>query len=119
MTVGRVPCMLRKIASCKLMPKWHSAGMFSGYNPVGTFIDGGTMASPTVFARRSLSYLLSEMPQEARSDAVQAQVISPGWHIASYLQAAALFALGVEHEAQVALREGSALEAKKSATAAQ
>ncbi|KAF8412258.1 hypothetical protein HHK36_000219 [Tetracentron sinense] len=81
------------------------------------FIDIGTMTSPTVFARRSLSYLMSDMPQEALNDAVQAQVISPVWHIASYLQAAALFAMGMENEAQVALKEGSTLEAKRSVTA--
>lgn len=81
------------------------------------FIDVGTMVSPTVFARRSLSYLISEMPQEALNDASQAQVISPIWHIASYLQAAALFSLGRVDEAQVALREGCVLESKRNATA--
>lgn len=80
------------------------------------FIDVGTMVSPTVFARRSLSYLMSDMPQEALNDAVQAQVISPVWHIASYLQAAALFALERENEAQIALREGSVLEEKRNTT---
>lgn len=75
------------------------------------------MVSPTVYARRSLSYLISDMPEEALNDAVQAQVISPVWHIASYLQAAALFALGRENEAQVALKEGSVLESKKKPTA--
>ncbi|KAL5747451.1 hypothetical protein ACOSP7_024452 [Xanthoceras sorbifolium] len=81
------------------------------------FIDVGTMISPTVYARRSLSYLMSDMPQEAHNDALQAQVISPVWHIAAYLQAAALFALGRENEAQAALREGSIHENKRSANA--
>ncbi|XP_022845501.1 probable serine/threonine-protein kinase At5g41260 [Olea europaea var. sylvestris] len=80
------------------------------------FIDVGTMVSPTVFARRSLSYLMSDMPQEALNDAVQAQVISPVWHIASYLQAAALFALGKENDAQIAVKEGSILEDKRKTT---
>ncbi|KVH91869.1 Protein kinase, catalytic domain-containing protein [Cynara cardunculus var. scolymus] len=80
------------------------------------FIEVGTMVSPTVFARRSLSHLMNETPQEALNDAVQAQVISPIWHIASYLQAAALFALGRENEAQIALREGSVLEEKQNAS---
>ncbi|XVF10609.1 hypothetical protein REPUB_Repub07fG0197300 [Reevesia pubescens] len=71
---------------------------------------------PTVYARRSLSYLMSDMPQEAVNDALQAQFVSPIWHIASYLQAAALFALGKEDEAQAALKEGSTLENKKNAT---
>lgn len=77
------------------------------------FIDVGTMVSPTVYARRSLSYLMGDMPQEALNDAVQAQVISPVWHIASYLQAASLFALRRENEAQIALNEGSILEEKR------
>ncbi|KAL9245350.1 hypothetical protein vseg_019012 [Gypsophila vaccaria] len=76
------------------------------------FVDGG-MVSPTVLARRSLSYLMSDMPQEALDDAMQAQVISPVWHIASYLQASALLALGMENEAQDALKEATTLEAKR------
>jgi len=78
------------------------------------FIEVGTMVSPTVFARRSLAHLMSDTPEEALNDAVQAQVISPVWHIASYLQAASLFALGRENEAQIALKEGSVLEEKRS-----
>ncbi|XP_042483743.1 serine/threonine-protein kinase BSK3-like isoform X2 [Macadamia integrifolia] len=83
------------------------------------FIDVGTMVSPTVYARRSLSYLFSDMPQEALNDAVQAQVIFATWHIASYLQATALRALEMEHEAQVALKEATVLEAKRNAAAGQ
>ncbi|EPS66661.1 hypothetical protein M569_08114, partial [Genlisea aurea] len=78
------------------------------------FIEVGTMVSPTIFARRSLSYLMCDMAQDGLDDAVQAQVISPVWHIASYLQAAALFALGRESEAHIALKEGSILEEKRS-----
>ncbi|KAG6666827.1 hypothetical protein I3843_01G055700 [Carya illinoinensis] len=81
------------------------------------FVDGGTMISPTVFARRSLSYLMGDMPQEALTDAMQAQIVSPVWHIASYLQSAALAALGMENEAQAALKEGAILEAKRNAPA--
>ncbi|CAN6556586.1 unnamed protein product [Malus baccata var. baccata] len=36
------------------------------------FIDGGTMISPTVFARRCLCYLMNDMAQEALGDAMQA-----------------------------------------------
>ncbi|KAL0793978.1 hypothetical protein Bca101_065355 [Brassica carinata] len=79
------------------------------------FIEGGTMVSPTVYARRSLCYLMNEMPQEALNDAMQAQVISPAWHIASYLQAVALSALGQENEAHAALKDGSMLESKRNA----
>lgn len=74
------------------------------------------MVSPTVYARRSLSHLMNDMPQEALNDAVQTQVISPVWHIASYLQAAALFVLRRESEAHIALKEGSILEEKKKVT---
>ncbi|KAF9668946.1 hypothetical protein SADUNF_Sadunf14G0056300 [Salix dunnii] len=83
------------------------------------FIDVGTMISPTVFARRSLSYLMSDMPREALNDAMQAQVISPVWHVASYLQAVALATLGMENEAHAALKEGTNLEAKKNANSGQ
>lgn len=72
------------------------------------------MTSPTIFARRSLSYLFSNMPNEALGDAMQAQMISPIWHLAFYLQAVALLALGRENDAQVALKEGSSLEINKS-----
>ena len=56
---------------------------------------------------------MSDLPQEALNDAMQAQVISPVWHIASFLQATSLLALKMETEAQVALKEGTALEAKR------
>lgn len=75
------------------------------------------MVSPTVYARRSLCHLMIDMPQEAFNDALQAQVISPVWHMASYLQAASLLALGRENEAQIALKEGSDLESKRNAVA--
>ncbi|KEH21058.1 TPR domain kinase [Medicago truncatula] len=78
------------------------------------FIEVGSMVSPTIYARRSLSYLINNMPNEALGDAMQAQMISPVWYIAFYLQAVALLALGKENDAQVALKEGSSLEAKNS-----
>lgn len=78
------------------------------------FIEVGSMVSPTIYARRSLSYLINNMPNEALGDAMQAQMISPVWYIAFYLQAVALLALGKENDAQVALKEGSSLEAKMS-----
>lgn len=71
------------------------------------------MVSPTVFGRRCLSYLMSDMPQQALNDAMQALVISPTWPTAFYLQAAALSALGMENEAREALKDGSSLESKK------
>ncbi|XP_039058918.1 serine/threonine-protein kinase BSK7-like [Hibiscus syriacus] len=81
------------------------------------FIDVGTMVSPTVYARRILSYLMNDMPQKTLNDAMQAQIVSPVWHVASYLQAAALLALENEDEAQVALKEGTVIENKKNADA--
>ncbi|CAI9098349.1 OLC1v1034981C1 [Oldenlandia corymbosa var. corymbosa] len=77
------------------------------------FIDGGTMVSPTVYARRCLSYLMNEMPQEALGDAMQAHVVSPEWPTAFYLQAAALFSLGMENDAQESLKEATKFEAKR------
>ncbi|KAB2630565.1 serine/threonine-protein kinase [Pyrus ussuriensis x Pyrus communis] len=80
------------------------------------FIDGGTMVSPTVYARRCLSYLMSGMAQEALGDAMQAQVVSPEWPAALYLQAACLFKLGMDNDAQETLKDGTNLEAKKNKT---
>ena len=70
------------------------------------------MVSPTVFARRCLSYLMSNMLQEALADAMQAQVVSPEWPTAFYLQAAALFSLGMDNDAHETLKDGTSLEAK-------
>ncbi|GAB4833905.1 Serine/threonine-protein kinase bsk5 [Ancistrocladus abbreviatus] len=77
------------------------------------FIEGGAMISPTVYARRCLSYLMSDMPKEALADAVQAQTVASEWHIAFYLQAAGLFTLGMENDAQETLKEATKLEAKR------
>ncbi|KAK4268683.1 hypothetical protein QN277_025299 [Acacia crassicarpa] len=77
------------------------------------FIDGGTMVSPTVYARRCLSYLMNGMAQEALGDAMQAQVVSPEWPTSLYLQAACLFGLGMENDAQETLRDGTNMEARK------
>ncbi|KMZ58083.1 Protein kinase-like protein [Zostera marina] len=77
------------------------------------FIDGGTIVSPTVLARRCLSYLMTNMLQEALGDAMQAHEISPKWPAAFYLQAAALLSLGMEADAQETLKDGAILEATK------
>ncbi|KAL8158988.1 hypothetical protein V2J09_000525 [Rumex salicifolius] len=77
------------------------------------FIDVGTMISPTIYARRSLCYVMNEMPGDALEDALVAQSISPAWEIASYLQALALFAMGRENEACLALQEASTFELKR------
>ncbi|GAB4824466.1 Serine/threonine-protein kinase bsk5, variant 2 [Ancistrocladus abbreviatus] len=77
------------------------------------FIDEGSMVSPTVFARCSLCYLMNNMPQEALADAMQAQMVSPEWPTPFYLQAAALFSLGMDNDAQETLKDGTSLEAKR------
>jgi hypothetical protein len=56
---------------------------------------------------------MSEMPQEALGDAMQAQVVSPEWPTALYLQAACLFKLGMDNDAQETLKDGTNLEAKR------
>lgn len=77
------------------------------------FVDVGTMTSPTVFARRSLAYLLSEQAEAALRDAMQAQYVHPEWPTAFYMQAAALAKLGMETDAGDMLKEGAALDLKK------
>ncbi|CAH9068048.1 unnamed protein product [Cuscuta europaea] len=78
------------------------------------FIDGGSIVSPTVYVRRCVSYLMSDNAQRAIGDALQAQEVSPEWPTPFYLQATALFSLGMENEAQDALKKATNLEAKKS-----
>ncbi|XP_073149047.1 serine/threonine-protein kinase BSK5-like [Henckelia pumila] len=77
------------------------------------FIDGGTMVLPTVYCRRCLSYLMSEMPSEALGDAMQALVMSPDWPTALYLQAVSLFTLGMETDAQESLKEATDMEVQR------
>lgn len=54
-----------------------------------------------------MCYLISDMLQEALSDAMQAQ---------RFLQSVALARVGMENEAQAALREGTTQEAKRNTT---
>ncbi|KAJ3680762.1 hypothetical protein LUZ60_015251 [Juncus effusus] len=77
------------------------------------FIDSGTMISPTVFARRCLSYLTTNMSQEALGDAMQGQVVAPDWPTAYYLQAAALISLGMESDARESLRDGAMVKMRR------
>ena len=79
------------------------------------FLNGGAMVSPTVLARRSLAYLMTDQPDAALRDAMQAQYINPEWATAFYLQSVALTKLNMEKEAADMLEEGSILEAKKNA----
>ncbi|KAG6523167.1 serine/threonine-protein kinase BSK5-like [Zingiber officinale] len=77
------------------------------------FIDEGTMTSPTVLARRCLSYQMTNLLQQAVRDAEQAQVLSPDWPTAFYLQAAALFRLGMGSEAHEMIKKGYKIEYKR------
>lgn len=71
------------------------------------------MLLPTVYSRRCLSYLMSEMPNEALGDAMQALVLSPDWPTALYLQAVSLFTLRMENDAQESLKEATDMEGKR------
>ncbi|XP_028797867.1 serine/threonine-protein kinase BSK1 isoform X2 [Neltuma alba] len=77
------------------------------------FIDVGTMVSPTVFARRSLCYLLCDQPDPALRDAMQAQCVSPDWPTAFYMQSVALAKLDMQKDAADMLNEATALEEKR------
>jgi len=76
------------------------------------FVDVGTMVSPTVFARRSLAYLLSDQAEAALRDAMQAQYVHPEWPTAFFMQASALTKLGMDTDAKDMLKEGCALHAR-------
>ncbi|XP_074569860.1 serine/threonine-protein kinase BSK2 [Curcuma longa] len=72
-----------------------------------------SVPSATVFARRSLSYLMNEQPELALRDAMQAQACMTEWPTAFYLQALALSKLGMETDAQDMLNDGAIFDAKK------
>ncbi|KAH7286917.1 hypothetical protein KP509_32G027900 [Ceratopteris richardii] len=80
------------------------------------FIDLGSVVSPTILARRSLAYLLTDQPDAALGDAMQALTASPQWPTAYYLQAAALSKLGHRDDAEEMMREGQAIEAERPST---
>lgn len=67
----------------------------------------------TVFARRSFSYLVTGERDPALGDAMKAQFCIPGWPTAFYLQALALWELGMESDARDMINKGAALEAKR------
>ncbi|KAG6778041.1 hypothetical protein POTOM_017886 [Populus tomentosa] len=77
------------------------------------FIDVGTMVSPTVFAWRSLCYLLCDQPDAALRDAMQAQCVYPDWPTAFYMQSVALAKLDMHNDAADMLNEAAGLEEKK------
>ncbi|KAJ8618287.1 hypothetical protein MRB53_014473 [Persea americana] len=77
------------------------------------FIDVGTMDSPTVYARRSLCYLLCDQPDAALRDAMTAQCVYPEWPTAFYMQAVALAKLEMPKDAADMLNEAAGLEEKR------
>lgn len=77
------------------------------------FVNVGVMVSPTVFARRSLCYLMCDQPDAALRDAMQAQCIYPDWSTAFYLQAVALAKLDMNKDSIDMLNEAAALEEKR------
>ncbi|CAH9129198.1 unnamed protein product [Cuscuta epithymum] len=77
------------------------------------FIEVGTVVSPSVLARRSLCYLMSNKAQEALADAMQAHTVYSDWPTAFYLQAASLFSLGMDSDAREVLADGASLEAQR------
>ncbi|XP_057504558.1 serine/threonine-protein kinase BSK1-like [Actinidia eriantha] len=77
------------------------------------FINVGTMVSPTVFARRSLCYLLCDQPDAALRDAMQAQCVLPDWSTAFYMQSVALAKLDMHKDAADMLNEATTLEEKR------
>ncbi|CAN6440067.1 unnamed protein product [Victoria cruziana] len=81
--------------------------------PPSHFISMGTMVSPTVYARRSLSHLMCDQPDEALRDAMQAQCVHPEWPTAFYMQAASLTKLDMNSDASDMLKEAATLEEKR------
>ncbi|XP_021776303.1 probable serine/threonine-protein kinase At4g35230 [Chenopodium quinoa] len=77
------------------------------------FIDVGTMVSPTVYARRSLCYLMNDQADAALRDAMQAQCVHPDWPTAFYMQSVALAKLDMQKDALDMLSEASGLEEKR------
>lgn len=77
------------------------------------FIDVGTMVSPTVYARRSLCYLLCDQPDAALRDAMQSQCVYPDWSTSFYMQAVALAKLDMHKDAADMLNEAATLEEKR------
>ncbi|GAB2219253.1 hypothetical protein Drorol1_Dr00006886 [Drosera rotundifolia] len=77
------------------------------------FIDVGTMISPTVYARRSLCYLMCDQPDAALRDGMQAQCVYRDWPTAFYMQSVALAKLEMQKDATDMRNEAAALEEKR------
>lgn len=77
------------------------------------FIDVGTMVSPTVYARRSLCYLMCDQAAAALRDAMQAQIVYPDWPTAFHMQSVALAKLDMHQDAADMLKDAAELEVKR------
>ncbi|XP_057526116.1 serine/threonine-protein kinase BSK1-like isoform X1 [Amaranthus tricolor] len=77
------------------------------------FIEVGNMVSPTVYARRSLCYLMNDQADTALRDAMQAQCVHPDWPTAFYMQSVALAKLDMQKDAVDMLNEAAGLEEKR------
>ncbi|KAL5706227.1 non-specific serine/threonine protein kinase [Ranunculus cassubicifolius] len=77
------------------------------------FISVNIMVSPTVYARRSLCYLMCDQPDSALLDAMQAQNIYPEWSTAFYMQSVSLAKLDMNKDAADMLSEATSLEEKR------
>lgn len=71
------------------------------------------MVYPSVYARRSLSYLFCNDPEKALLDGMNAQGVFPEWPTALYLQSVALAKLNMNTDSADTLKEAAVLEAKK------
>lgn len=77
------------------------------------FIEARRIVYPSVYARRSLSYLFCNEPERALLDGMNAQELFPDWPTAFYLQSVALAKLNMNTDSADTLKEAAILEAKK------
>lgn len=77
------------------------------------FVEERSMVYPSVYARRSLSYLFCDEPEKALLDGMHAQGVFPDWPTAFYLQSVALAKLNMNTDSANTLKEAALLEAVK------
>ncbi|CAH8262653.1 unnamed protein product [Arabidopsis lyrata] len=75
------------------------------------FVEERSMVYPSVYARRSLSYLFCDEPEKALLDGMHAQGVFPDWPTAFYLQSVALAKLNMNTDSANTLKEAALLEA--------
>ncbi|KAL9299696.1 putative inactive receptor-like kinase BSK12 RLK-Pelle-RLCK-XII-1 family [Arabidopsis thaliana] len=77
------------------------------------FVEERSLVYPSVYARRSLSYLFCDEPEKALLDGMHAQGVFPDWPTAFYLQSVALAKLDMNTDSADTLKEAALLEVKK------